>query len=156
MSLEIERKFLVAERPGWLPTCAAERIEQGYLALAEGVEVRLRSADDRRLLTVKQGDGAVREEVEIGLDEAQFRALWPLAQPRRLAKTRYRVPLEAGLEAEIDAYEEGLEGLLVAEVEFGSEEASRDFSPPPWLGQEITGDPRYANRRLAVDGHPAA
>lgn len=121
MGLEIERKFLVAERPGWL-----------------------------------RADGAVREEVEVVLDEAQFRALWPLAQPRRLTKTRYRVALEGGLEAEVDAYEEGLEGLLVAEVEFGSEEASRGFSPPPWLGREITGDPRYANRRLAVDGRPTA
>jgi adenylate cyclase len=154
VGLEIERKFLLAERPDWLGGRTAERIEQGYVALSEEDEVRLRSADDRRLLTVKRGEGAVREEVEIGLDQAQFQALWPLTEARRLRKTRYRVPLEGGLEAEVDAYEGGLDGLLVAEVEFDSQEQSRDFEPPPWFGGEITGDPRYSNRRLAVDGPP--
>jgi CYTH domain-containing protein/CHAD domain-containing protein len=151
---EIERKFLLGEPPGWLEDRSAVPIEQGYVALADDVEVRLRRAGDRRLLTVKRGSGEVREEVEVELSRAQFDALWPLTESRRLAKRRYRAALGNGLQAEIDVYEGRLEGLLVAEVEFPSEQRSREFTPPPWLGTEITGDDRYANRNLALNGKP--
>jgi CYTH domain-containing protein len=42
----------------------------------------------------------------------------------------------------------------VAEVEFESEAAADEFEPPDWFGPEVTDDPRYANRALAVDGVP--
>jgi adenylate cyclase len=42
----------------------------------------------------------------------------------------------------------------MGEVEFDSEAASDEFEPPDWLGAEVTGDPRYANEALAVDGMP--
>jgi CYTH domain-containing protein/CHAD domain-containing protein len=152
VGFEIERKFLLVEPPDWLDHSFPVAIEQGYLALADGVEVRLRKAGDRRLLTVKRGDGEVREEVEIEVDRTQFDALWPLTASRRLAKKRYRAPLEDGLEAEVDVYDGPLQGLLVAEVEFPSEQRSREFTPPEWLGEEITGEERYANRSLAGAG----
>ena len=152
MGSEIERKFLLVEPPSWLEDRSAVPIEQGYAALCDGVEVRLRRAGDRRLLTVKRGSGEVREEVEIELDRSQFDALWPLTESRRLAKRRYRAALGNGLQAEIDVYEGRLEGLLVAEVEFPSEQRSREFTPPAWLGREVTGDEDYANRNLALNG----
>jgi CYTH domain-containing protein len=37
----------------------------------------------------------------------------------------------------------------VAEVEFDTEEAAKDFQPPAWLGDDVTGDPRYSNQLLA-------
>ena len=40
-------------------------------------------------------------------------------------------------------------------MEFPSEDASRAFEPPSWFGRELTDDPRYRNRALAVDGRPA-
>ena len=155
MGLEIERKFLLVEPPGWLEDRPSITIEQGYVAFADGVEVRLRRAGEKRQLTVKRGDGKVREEVEVELEEAQFDALWPLTKSRRLAKKRYRAPLEDGIEAEIDVYDGALQGLVVAEVEFPSEERSREFTPPEWFGEEITGDEGYANRKLALNGRPA-
>lgn len=151
---EIERKFLLAETPDRLRDCARTRIEQGYVALADGLEVRLRRTGDRHLLTVKRGDGEVREEVEVELDEDQFEALWPLTEAQRLSKTRHLIPLGGGLVAEVDVYEEDLDGLVTAEVEFDSRQRSGDFRPPRWLGKEITGDRRYANRSLAVAGPP--
>jgi CYTH domain-containing protein len=69
-----------------------------------------------------------------------------------VVKTRYLVPVGDGLTAEVDVYEGDLGGLVTAEVEFPSEEASSAFDPPGWLGREVTGDPRYANRTLAVSG----
>jgi CYTH domain-containing protein len=153
MASEIERKFLVGEPPS-LRGCTSVRIEQGYLAIEEGTEVRLRRADEERLLTVKRGHGEVREEVEIALEREQFDALWPLTEPRRIQKTRWLLPLDGGLTVELDVFEGKLEGLVVAELEFDSAAASRSFQPPSWLGEEITGDGRYAGQSLAQKGRP--
>lgn len=152
VAAEIERKFLLAELPDLLRDCARTRIEQGYVSLAEGVEVRLRRTEDRHLLTVKRGDGEVREEVEVDLSDDQLETLWPLTESRRLRKTRYLLPLGNGLVAEVDVYEDDLQGLVTAEVEFDSEQQSHDFQPPRWLAREITGDRRYSNRNLASEG----
>ncbi|HYJ21392.1 MAG TPA: CYTH domain-containing protein [Solirubrobacterales bacterium] len=152
MATEIERKFLLDEPPDGLQDHTAKRIEQGYLAIRESVEVRLRKLEDRRLLTAKVGHGESRVEVEIPLGINQFDALWPLTESRRLRKTRYLVPLGDGLVAEVDVFEEDLAGLVTAEVEFDSERQSHEFQPPGWLGKEVTGDGRYANQSLASAG----
>lgn len=156
MAAEIERKFHLEQAPSWVSEQESRQIEQGYLALADEVEVRIRIADGEPLLTVKRGGGEVREEAEVPLNEKQLDALWPFTDSLRLAKTRYSVPLrDRGLTAEVDVYAGDLEGLVVAEVEFDSPEASEGFQPPDWLGTEVTGDDRFANQSLARDGRPA-
>jgi CYTH domain-containing protein len=105
------------------------------------------------VLTVKHGAGLVRGEDEVPISAALFAALWPLTEGRRVEKTRHLVPLGAVV-AEVDVYAGALEGLLTAEVEFPSEEASRSFTPPDWFGDEVTGEARYANQSLALDGKP--
>jgi len=151
--VEIERKFVVARTPDPLPD--GERIEQGYLAIApDGTEVRIRRRAGRSTLTVKSGPAHVRVEEELDIDDRRFEALWPLTEGRRVAKTRHLVPLGDDLTAELDVYAEALDGLLVAEVEFASEQASLAFAPPDWLGTEVTGDARYANQSLALHGAP--
>jgi CYTH domain-containing protein len=57
MSSEIERKFLLLEAPVSLSEAKAVRIEQGYLAIEEKVDIRLRRAEEARLLTAKRGHG---------------------------------------------------------------------------------------------------
>jgi adenylate cyclase len=154
--IEVERKFVVLDRPSGLERHPHQRIEQGYLAVGEdGVEVRVRRRDDDdATLTVKSGPGLERVEEEIPIDARRFRNLWTLTDGRRLTKTRYLVPLDDGLAAEVDDYDGELAGLLTAEIEFPSVEASAEFQAPEWLGEEVTGDERYANRALAVDGRP--
>ena len=120
----------------------------------DGVEVRVRRSGSDATLTVKSGPGLVRVEEEMPIDVRQFASLWELTRGRRVAKTRYLVDLDDGLTAEVDVYHEALEGLLTAEIEFDSEERSLAFVPPDWMGVEVTGDERYANRSLAVDGAP--
>jgi adenylate cyclase len=153
MPLEVERKFLLPEAPGWLGDHPSTEVEQGYLVIADAVEVRLRAADGHRLLTVKRGHGEVREEVEIQLSAEQFDALWPLTEGQRISKRRHVVPL-GGLKAEVDVYGGGLEGLVVAEIEFPSQEEADRFQTPDWLAEEVTGDDRYANQTLATEGAP--
>lgn len=142
MSVEIERKFLLPEVPAWPSNAKVVRIEQGYLVIEEEVEVRLRRTEEKYLLTAKRGHGEVREEIEISLDREQFDALWPLTESRRLTKTRHLIPIDDGLTAEVDVFEGELEGLVIGEIEFDSEEQSGNFELPAWLGDEITGDQR--------------
>jgi adenylate cyclase len=152
--VEIERKFLVERLPE--PLGDGERIEQGYLAIAEdGVEVRLRRRGGETTLTVKSGPAEVRTEEEIPIDERRYASLWPLTSGRRVVKTRHLIPLEGRLTAELDVYAGAHEGLLTAEIEFPSREASAGFTPPAWLGREVTGDRRFANQALALAGPPA-
>ena len=70
-----------------------------------------------------------------------------------MEKERFRLERD-GRTIELDVYGGDLDGLVVAEVEFESEQESADYNPPAWLGREVTGDERYANRRLAVHGIP--
>lgn len=155
-TIEIERKFIVPAAPGDLGEHPSQAIRQGYLAVADdGVEVRIRRIGDASVLTIKSGPGHVRVEEELAIDERRFDALWPLTEGRRLSKTRHRVPL-GGVTAEVDVYDDPLAGLVTAEVEFPSLEASAAFAPPPWFGREVTGDARYANQSLArAPGPPA-
>lgn len=154
MAVEIERKFLVAD--DWVPPSDAVPVpmRQGYLtAPGATVEVRLRGAGDRSLMTVKrdrQATGAnVRDEVEFPVAGDVFDQLWPMAGDAHLTKLRYPVPIGDGLVATVDVYTGRHAGLRVVEVEFDSEPAAVAFVAPPWFGAEVTGDPRYANRLLA-------
>jgi CYTH domain-containing protein len=154
-AIEIERKFLVSGLPGDLDRHPASAIRQGYLAIEpNGTEARVRDRDGRSVLTVKQGGGRTRVEVEVPIEAGAFERLWPLTEGRRIEKTRHLVPAGDGLVIELDVYGGALEGLVVAEVEFPTEAAADAFDPPPWLGADVTADERYKNHRLAVDGAP--
>jgi CYTH domain-containing protein len=154
MGQEIERKFLVGERPPDLDTHPHDEIEQGYVAIDDSAEVRVRRRGGACTLTIKSAPARTRVEEEFDIGPERFEALWALADGRRLTKTRYRVP-HAGLTVEVDEYGGALDGLRTAEVEFADEADGDAFEPPAWLGEEITGDPRYANQTLATRGRPA-
>jgi adenylate cyclase len=153
--VEVERKYLLSARPDGLDAHESSRLEQGYLALdPAGAEVRVRRKGAKHTLTVKTGAGLARGEEELTLDAADFDRLWPLTEGRRVVKTRFEVPLDGGLTAEVDVYEGALDGLLTAEVEFDGEASAHAFTAPAWMGEDVTGDKRYANQRLATDGKP--
>jgi adenylate cyclase len=151
--VEVERKFLVPETPDLTGTDSDE-IEQGYLAIGSDGEVRLRRKGERLLLTAKRGSGISRDEAEVELDREAFERLWPLTEGRRLHKRRHVIP-HGDLRIEVDVYEGELEGLVVAEIEFSSEDEARAFQPPEWIGEELTGDERYLNETLATRGAPS-
>jgi adenylate cyclase len=148
---EIERKFRVHDVPH--PLGDGTRLRQAYLAVDGTVEVRVRDRGGTLVLGVKGGRGLERTEVEVEIDAAIFEELWSLAAARRIDKIRYRLPA-SGHTAELDVYAGALEGLIVAEVEFTSREEAEAFNPPPWFGDELTGDPRWSNAGLATDGPP--
>ena len=153
--VEIERKFLVERPPDGLDSFPSGQIEQGYLAITDEVEVRVRRYGERSFLTVKSSGNESRVEEEIEIDGRRFDALWPLTEGRRIEKRRYRIPTGDGLTIELDVYEHRLTGLMTAEVEFGSRADADEFTPLPWLGREVTDDSRYKNKRLATSGLPS-
>lgn len=153
--LEIERKFLVDHLPADIDAHPSARIDQGYLAITQdGLEVRIRNYGGRSFLTIKSGEGKLRLEEEIGIDERRFHSLWPLTDGRRICKRRYLIPSGDGPQIELDVYDGALSGLVTAEVEFASESAAAAFTPPSWLGRDITDEPGYKNQRLALHGLP--
>lgn len=153
--MEIERKWVLDSPPSGLNEHRSQRFEQGYLAIdPAGAEVRVRRKDGAvAVMTIKTGIGLVRGEEEWEI--ANFDALWPLTAGRQVLKTRYFVPLDGDLVAEVDLYEGDLDGLVTAEVEFPDEASALAFEAPAWLGRDVTEDKRYGNRVLAVDGIPS-
>lgn len=143
---EIERKFLVAgDFRG--EVSGASHIVQGYLSTTPGRSVRVRLRDDRGWLTIKgpmRGLTRIEWEKEIPAGEAQL--LLSLCEPGAIDKTRHLVPAADGHVWEVDEFHGDNEGLLVAEVELGSEDEA--FCRPAWLGEEVTGDRRYYNSSL--------
>jgi adenylate cyclase len=116
--------------------------------------VRVRRRGGQAFLTVKSGAGRVRVEEEIEIGGDRFERLWPLTEGLRIEKTRYEIDAGEGTVIELDVYSGALDGLVVAEVEFDSEEAAEAFEVPEWLGDDVTEDVRYKNQRLARDGAP--
>jgi adenylate cyclase len=154
--MEVERKFLVWEVPADLDRHPASSIHQGYLAIdSDGSEVRVRRRGERRYLTSKRGHGVVRDEAEIEITVPQFEALWPLTDGRRIEKTRYEIGAAEDLMIELDVYGGGLEGLVVAEIEFPHPADADAFDAPAWFGPDVTSDDRFKNQRLATDGLPS-
>lgn len=152
---EIERTWVVASSPGsaTMDKATSSIILQGYIAVADTVEVRIRVRDlNMYTLTVKHGKGLVRQEVEVPIEADKFHELWDQIEDK-IKKTRFLI--EYGKHwIELDVYGGYLTGLLVAEVEFQSVEDAEAFVPPSWFGKEVTGNSQYNNSRLARYGFP--
>jgi CYTH domain-containing protein len=149
--IEIERKFLLKSLPDEMR--GETPILQGYLAHDEHREVRIRQYGNNHFLTVKEGRGLKRREIEVEISPRQFQALWPSTEGRRLEKVRSLVT-HGALQVEVDRYCGDLEPLLVAEVEFSSVTASERFEKPDYFGQEVTEEEAYRNVSLAIHGLP--
>lgn len=146
--LEIERKFLVRNDDYKRQAYASSRIQQGYICSSHGRTVRVRIRDQRGYLTIKgpsNADGISRYEFEkeITLDEAEH--LMTLCEPGRIDKTRYLVK-SGNHTFEVDEFYGDNEGLVMAEVELGSEDET--YVKPDFIDKEVTGDRRYYNAHL--------
>lgn len=148
MPQEIERKFLVTN-DGWRGGAdRGRRLRQAYLAQTDLASIRVRIEDDTvAVLTIKSASsGLSRQEFEYPVPLRDAEALAKLRQGSVLTKTRFRVR-HAGRTWEIDVYAGDNEGLVLAEIELTSE--AEAIETPPWVGPEVTQDPRYYAARLA-------
>lgn len=146
MGVEIEKKFLLAGND-WKELAEGTSYRQGYLSSVKERTVRVRTIRDKGFLTIKGisvGATRLEYEYEIPFEEAD-ELLNELCEKPLIEKNRYKVNIGEHT-WEIDEFFGENEGLVVAEIELESEK--QEFIKPQWVGEEVTGDPRYFNSNL--------
>ena len=68
-----------------------------------------------------------------------------ICEPPILEKVRHRIDVAART-WEVDVFGGANVGLVLAEIELEAEDAPVEL--PPWVGIEVTDDPRYYNANL--------
>ncbi|NJL45387.1 MAG: CYTH domain-containing protein [Leptolyngbyaceae cyanobacterium SM2_3_12] len=147
MGQEIERKFLVIGED-WRAQATGLLYCQGYIPTQGTATVRIRLAGEQGYITLKgPAVGLVRPEFEYPIPKADAQAMLEiLCQPPLVQKYRYRLPL-GNVVWEIDEFLGENRGLVMAEVELKSPDQA--ITLPPWIGAEVSDDPRYYNSSLA-------
>ncbi len=155
--MEIEKKFLVRQLPDDLETYEHSQIEQGYLN--EKPVIRIRKMEDEYWFTYKaKVDAAgkdpvcVSREAELPLTKEAYEHLRTKIDGFLIEKTRYRIGC-GPYTIELDVFHGTYEGMILAEVEFPTEQEAQAFVPPDWFGENVSGDYRYSNASLALSGH---
>ncbi len=146
MAFEIERKYIVRDESFKALAQEATPMVQGYLSRNPEATVRIRIAGTKAWLTVKsKNHGAVRHEWEYEVPAEDARQMLQLCQGV-IEKVRYKVPYAQYL-WEVDVFMGRHTGLVLAEVELPEADAEAEL--PPFVGPEVTGDPRYYNSNLS-------
>ena len=145
--MEIERKYLVKTLPDHLEQYPCKPIEQGYLNT--NPVVRIRRSNDSYILTYKGKGLMVREEYNLPLNEESFTHLKEKIDGLLIQKRRYLIPLAEKYTIELDVFEGELAPLVLAEVEFETEEEANTFVPPEWFGEDVTFSTKYHNSTLS-------
>jgi adenylate cyclase len=147
---EVERKYLLRGE-AWRAFGHGTHYRQGYLNSDKERTVRVRSTGEKAYLTIKGITvGATRAEYEYEIPVADAEVMIDtLAERPIIEKKRYEIP-HGSVVIQVDEFLGENAGLVVAEVEVESE--GQEFEKPAWLGEEVTGDPRYYNANLVM--HP--
>lgn len=156
--MEIERKFLVNEEnlnQIMNMKIKSEEILQAYLEIGK-IEKRVRKRGNSYFYTVKtiEKSDLFRGEEEKKITKKEFDELMVLRIGNSVSKRRYEIPIQNDLIAELDIYNEALEGLRIVEVEFPNIEMAKNFIAPEWFGEEVTYNKAFRNQSLALNGNP--
>ena len=146
MGKEIERKFLM-KGDGWRKLAKGISYRQGYLSTVKERTVRVRTIGEDGFLTIKGITvGATRAEYEYKIPAAEAdEMLTNLCEKPLIEKNRYKIS-QGDLVWEIDEFFGDNKGLTVAEIELKDE--NQPFTKPDYIGEEVTGDPKYFNSNL--------
>ena len=150
MTVEIERRFLLAD-DSWREAAGEPLVlQQGYLSVEKERTIRVRIIGSQAWLTLKGYiSDMTRSEFEYEIPLAHAQAMMADMCSFKMEKYRYRVEFE-GFVYEIDEYFGDNAPLIVAEIELSSEDT--EFPKPAWLGKEITSDGKFTNAYLSK--HP--
>lgn len=158
--MEIERKFTLKKLPENLESYPCHIIEQAYLNTSP--VVRVRQQDDSYYLTYKGSGMMAREEYNLPLNQESYQHLLEKADGNIISKKRYVIPLgnpqftsdfvslsTPELVIELDVFAPPFAPLIMAEVEFPSEEMANAFLPPDWFDEDVTMNPEYHNSNMS-------
>ena len=147
MTVEIERRFLLANDDWRQQASAPKTLKQGYLSVEKERTIRVRIVGDKAWLTLKGYISDVsRSEFEYEIPLAHAETMMETMCPFKMEKRRYEVK-HGGFVFEIDEYSGDNAPLIVAEIELPSEDAA--FAKPHWLGREITSEGKFTNAYLS-------
>ena len=144
--IERERRFLVQQFPAGVAPVRTRRLVDRYIA---GTSLRLREELEEGSAPVYKLTQKIALTAEQGwittiyLTDAEY-SLFTQLPAGVLRKTRYSVPPFG-----IDVFEGTLQGLVMAEAEFGSDAEAAALPIPPFLFREVTSDPRFTGGSLA-------
>jgi CYTH domain-containing protein len=158
--MELERKFLLGGVPEDIRFIgSSQEITRNYLLIVPREEIHIKRVQDvsgsRFFISVKAGSGLMRKETEIEISQEAYLQLFMLCG-KPLEKKRSFVEFE-GYKVFIDQYdyppeELGLstksDKLLIAKVEFSSNDEVLCFKPPTSFGKEITFESSYKDKNL--------
>ena len=150
--MEIEKKYLVGEIPSNLEGYDKWEIEQCYLCSRPTLRIRKKNED--YILTYKNRQSKSEDQLCVSIEEEfpltreAYEHLKAKADGKIITKTRYRIPYEGHI-IELDLFHGYYDGFVLAEVEFESVEESKEFIPPDWFLDDVSGDYRYTNSYLA-------
>ena len=145
--MEIERKYLIRELPQNLETYSYHDIEQAYLCTAP--VVRIRRQDDRYILTYKSSGMMAHEEYNLPLTREAYEHLKAKADGNAITKRRYLISLDDVLTIELDLFSGTFAGMILAEVEFPTEEAPNTITPPDWFIEDLNFKKECHNRNIS-------
>ncbi|WP_460105794.1 CYTH domain-containing protein [Streptomyces sp. YKOK-J1] len=146
--VERERRFLLAGPPTPSTVTDTRVITDRYLV---GTRLRLRRADfpdgscERKLtqkVPISRPGGVQGLITNTYLSSAEYDLLASLPAVV-LSKTRFSVPPLG-----VDVFDGPLQGLVLAEAEFTTDEEAQSFVPPPECVAEVTNDVRFTGGRL--------
>ena len=143
--MEIERKFTVKELPD-LSNYNFHIMEQVYLNTDP--VVRVRKEDNEYYLTYKGKGLLAREEYNLPLNQDAYYHLVEKSDGIIIRKKRYLIPFDK-YTIELDVFDAPYEELVIAEVEFDSEQEATDFQPPEWFDEDVTMNRKYHNSNLS-------
>jgi len=141
MEEEFELTYLVKDLPEDFESSEYKEILDIYIpASAEHATLRIRKHGETFEITKKEPvsgtDSSHQMENTIPLTEGEFNDLEEL-HGKRVRKVRYYYN-ENGQDYEIDVFQDGLEGLVLVDVEFTSNEEKAKFVAPDWFGGDVT------------------
>lgn len=142
--IELEIAWLVKFLPKDVENSPSFEIVQGYLEHDDlnikDERVRKKQGifthTTKRFVVSSQETGYCEEETR-KIREDEFEQMMEKSR-KKIRKKRYLYPLSDGLIAEVDIYQDNLEGLNVVEVEFADVDDWKKFKPLDWFGKEVT------------------
>ena len=145
--LELEKTYLIKNIPSWLSHLVCKDIVDIYVPFeSEHAHLRIRKHGEvmsivKKVLTCP-GDLSSMDESVIFLDVQEFLALQKVSG-KRIHKHRYYLPYN-WLTIEIDVFQDELQWLIMADVEFPDETTKQHFVMPDFCLCEVTQEKMFA------------
>jgi CYTH domain-containing protein len=153
---EVERKFLLATIPP--DTTFHADITDHYIT---NTTLRLRRMQTEHEVTLKLGqklrvnpnDTRVILHTNFYISEAEYVFLASTLPSHRLEKRRLFLRV-GNIPMAIDQFQGELEGLVIAEIDFGPDGDPSSLAIPSFALAEVTDDERFTGASLALTTHP--